>query len=57
VLAPTAASAKSGKHHWNGRGGIYISLDADDVDSDCYIVRKVVWKHHRKHIRYVRVCD
>jgi len=57
ALAAAAASAKSSKHHWNGRGGIYMSHNTDAVDADCYLVRKEVWKPDRKHVHDIRPCS
>jgi len=61
AFAPTAASAKGFKNwHWHGHshGGIYVGLYPDYVGSDdCYIVNKVVWINHHRHLRQVEVCD
>lgn len=61
ALAPTAASAKGGKNwnnHWHHHGGLYVGLYPTYVgDSDCYIVNKVYWTKHGRHVRQVEVCD
>ena len=58
AFAPTAASAKGGKWHGHGHGGVYVGLYPGYVDTtDCYIVNKVVWINHHKHLRQVEVCD
>lgn len=58
ALSPTAASAKgwSWKHHhhfWHS-GFVFA---APVVDDDCYLVRKVHWRHHHRIVRVYEVCD
>ena len=59
ALAPTAASAKWWKHHHHSIGAAIVlgsALLASQA-SDCYLVKRVYWKHFIKHVRYVEVCD
>jgi hypothetical protein len=56
ALTPTAASAK----HWNQRwfgSRIVIAPTVYAAASDCYLVKRVYWKHFVKHVRYEEVCD
>lgn len=60
ALAPTAASAKWWKHHHHHSIGAAIVLSSAllaSQASDCYLVKRVYWKHFIKHVRYVEVCD
>jgi hypothetical protein len=58
ALTPTAASAKHWKHHHHWFGGrIVIAPSIYAAASDCYLVKRVYWKHFVKHVRYVEVCD
>lgn len=60
ALAPTAASAKWWKHHHHHSIGAAIVLGSAllaSQASDCYLVKRVYWKHFIKHVRYVEVCD
>ncbi len=58
ALTPTAASANHWHHPWR-HIGVVIAAPAvyADADSDCYLVKRVYWKHFVKHVRYVQVCD
>ena len=59
ALAPTAASAKWWKHHHHSIGAAIVlgsALLASQA-SDCYLVKRVYWKHFIKHVRYVEGCD
>ncbi len=56
ALTPTAASAKHWNHYWYG-GRIVIAPTVYAAASDCYLVKRVYWRHHIKFVRYVRVCD
>jgi hypothetical protein len=55
ALTPTAASAKHWHHHWFG-GRIVIAPTVYAAASDCYLVKRVYWKHFVKHVRYEEVC-
>jgi hypothetical protein len=57
ALSPTAALAKHWHHHhhWYG-GGIALYPDYY-AESDCYMVKRVYWWHHTRHVRYEQVCD
>ena len=60
ALAPTAASAKWWKHHHHHSIGAAIVLGSAllaSQASDCYLIKRVYWKHFIKHVRYVEVCD
>jgi hypothetical protein len=58
ALAPTAALAKKGKK-WHGHrfhAGIVFNPVVLDR-SDCYVVKKVSYRHGYKRVRYIEVCD
>jgi|AP12_2_1047962.scaffolds.fasta_scaffold446369_1 hypothetical protein len=55
ALTPTAASAKHWHHPWR-HVGVVIASQAYAA-SDCYLVERVFWRHHVKHVRFVEVCD
>ena len=59
ALAPTAASAKWWKHHHHSIGAAIVLSSAllASQASDCYLVKRVYWKHFIKDVRYVEVCD
>jgi hypothetical protein len=54
ALTQTAALAKHWNHHWYG-GPIVIAPTVYAAASDCYLVKRVCWKHSVKHVRYEEV--
>jgi hypothetical protein len=57
ALTPTAASAKYWHRHHHWFGGIVVAPSIYAPASDCYLVRRVYWRNHVRHVRYVEVCD
>ncbi len=59
ALSPTTASAKGWHHGWHHGWGHGFGIVVADpvVRDDCYLVRKVFWKHGHRHVRVFEVCD
>jgi hypothetical protein len=53
-VAPIAASGKHWNQHWYS-GRIVIAPTVYAAASDCYLVKRVYWKHFVKHVRYEEV--